>query len=323
MTAWFSMPLARDKQDTLLLLASVLLVLLPHAGHLPLWVTLLCGATLACRAYVTLRGRRMPGNLPLLLVAAIGMAGVLASYDTLLGRDAGVAMLVLLVAFKTLEMHARRDLYVVVFLCFFLALTNFFYSQTILTGLLMLVSVAGLLTTQLTFQMTGAAPPLHARLLLAGKMLLFALPLAAAGFVLFPRIDGPLWGLPSDAEQGGRGLADTMAPGDLTDLALSDEVAFRVRFDGPPPAQSDLYWRGPVLGSFDGRTWKRRQPRLVKGRHPIALQIGGPPVHYEVTLEPSNAPWKCRSPCPIFPAPRRPASRCCCPARWKCGPRIR
>jgi hypothetical protein len=51
-----------------------------------------------------------------------------------LGRDAGVAMLVLLVAFKMLEMHARRDLFVVVFLCFFLVLTNFFYSQSIGTA---------------------------------------------------------------------------------------------------------------------------------------------------------------------------------------------
>ena len=91
------------------------------------WVSLLCVATLAWRGAITLRGKRMPSTLVLLPVAVAAMAGIQFSYQTLLGRDAGVAMLVLLVAFKMLEMHARRDLYVVIFLCFFLVLTNFFY----------------------------------------------------------------------------------------------------------------------------------------------------------------------------------------------------
>ena len=118
--------LSRDKADTLLLLGTAVLVLAPHTLHLPLWVSLLCGATLAWRAAITLRGKRMPPALLLLPVAVAAMAGVQFSYQTLLGKDAGVAMLVLLVAFKMLEMHARRDLFVVIFLCFFLVLTNFF-----------------------------------------------------------------------------------------------------------------------------------------------------------------------------------------------------
>ena len=149
-------PLSRDKQDTLLLIASTVLVLVPHVGHLPAWVSLVCGATLAWRAALTLLGRRMPRNVLLVPVAALAMFGVLRTYHTLLGRDAGVAMLVLLVAFKMLEMHARRDLFVVIFLCFFLVLTNFFYSQGMLTALLMLASLVLLLTTQLSFQLTGA-----------------------------------------------------------------------------------------------------------------------------------------------------------------------
>jgi hypothetical protein len=128
---------------------------------------------------LTLLGRRMPANLVLVPIAAAAMAGVLQTYHTVLGRDAGVAMLVLLVAFKMLEMHARRDLFVVVFLCFFLVLTNFFYSQSIATALLMLVSIVALLTTQLSFQLTGAVPPLRTRLLMGAKMLALALPLAA------------------------------------------------------------------------------------------------------------------------------------------------
>jgi protein-glutamine gamma-glutamyltransferase len=288
--ARLALPLPRDKADTLLLLASSLLVLAPHAAHLPAWVSALCGLTLAWRAAITLLGRRMPPGLLLLPIAAGAMAGVQYSFHTLLGRDAGVAMLVLLVAFKMLEMHARRDLYVVIFLCFFLVLTNFFYSQSIGTALAMAASVVALLTTQLSFQFTGAVPPLRARLLLGARMVALAAPLALALFVLFPRIQGPLWGLPGDAGGARSGLSERMAPGQMSHLAQSDEVAFRVRFEGPPPPQVLLYWRGPVLGAFDGQTWTRvRDAPGPRGTQ--ALVVRGRPVRYQVTLEPSGTRW--------------------------------
>ncbi len=286
--------LSRDKRDTLLLIGAAMLVLAPHAAHLPAWVTLLCGATLAWRAGLTLLGRRLPRNLVLVPIAAAAMAGVLQSYDTLLGRDAGVAMLVMLVAFKMLEMHARRDLFVVVFLCFFLVLTNFFYSQGIGTAILMLVSLAFLLAAQLSFQFTGRVPPLRTRLLMSARMLALALPLAAAVFVLFPRIEGPLWGMPDASRSATTGLSDSMSPGQMSDLAQSEEVAFRVRFEGTAPPQPLLYWRGPVLGSFDGKTWTRVLPlprRTGSSMQPLSIAVGGEPLRYQVTQEASHARW--------------------------------
>jgi len=279
--------LPRDKADTLLLLASALLVLAPHALHLPLWVSLLCGATLAWRAAITLRGKRMPRAIVLLPIAVAAMAGIQFSYDTLLGKDAGVAMLVLLVTFKMLEMHARRDLFVVVFLCFFLALTNFFYTQGIGTALLMLVSIWMLLATQLSFQFTGSVPPLRARLGMAARTLAFAAPVAIVMFVVFPRIHGPLWSMPGGPGAGMTGLSDDMAPGQMSSLALSEEPVFRVQFFGPAPDKADLYWRGPVLGAFDGLTWTR-VPEQARKLH---MSVGAPALDYEVTLEPSSSRW--------------------------------
>ncbi len=285
-------PLPREKADTLLLLGSALLVLAPHAAHLPLWVSLLCGATLAWRAAITLRGKRMPPGLLLLPVAAGAMIGVQVTYNTLLGKDAGVAMLVLLVAFKMLEMHARRDLYVVIFLCLFLVLANFFYAQGIGTALLMVAALVALLTTQLSFQFTGQVPPLSTRLWLGARVLALAAPLALLLFLLFPRIQGPLWGMPSDSA-GRSGLSDTMSPGQVSQLARSTETAFRVRFDGPVPEQERLYWRGPVLAAYDGRTWTRMRPPPLRGDgpQPLALAVAGPAQRYEVTLEPSGGRW--------------------------------
>ncbi|MES2118526.1 MAG: DUF3488 and transglutaminase-like domain-containing protein [Pseudomonadota bacterium] len=282
--------LPRDKADTLLLLAAALMVLAPHFAHLPPWTSAAVCATLLWRAAITWLGKRMPPLWLLLPLSVLSMAGVYHSFHTLLGRDAGVAMLALLLAFKLLEMHARRDLFVVIFLSLFLLLTTFFYSQTMLTALSMLATLAVLLTAQLTFQYTGQVPPLARRLRTAGHIMLLAAPLAALLFIAFPRIQGPLWGLPGDARAGRSGMSDSMAPGNVSSLAMSDEVAFRVRFIDPQPAQSQLYWRGIVLGDYDGRTWTR-VPRRRGPRHEVQLVARGPAVRHQVTLEPTGKRW--------------------------------
>ncbi len=294
MSGWQSTlsSLSRDKADTLMLLFAALLVLIPHAAHLPPWISLLCMVTLLWRGVVTFRGTRMPPAWLLLPVSLAAMGGVFASFHTLLGRDAGVAMLVLLVAFKMLEMHARRDLFVVIFLCFFLVLTNFFYSQGIGTALLMIASIVALLSAQVSFQFTGAVPPLRTRVRIGATTLALAAPLAALMFVVFPRIQGPLWGMPGDAAGGRTGLSDSMAPGNLARLAQSDEVAFRVRFLDPVPAQPQLYWRGVVLGDFDGRTWTQlRRTRGQAAARNVSIKVAGRRVRHEVTLEPSSNRW--------------------------------
>ena len=283
--------LPRDKADTLLLLAAALMVLAPHFGHLPLWTSGAVCAILLWRAMLTWRGRRMPSFWMLLPVSLAAMAGVYASYGSLLGRDPGVAMLALLLAFKLLEMRARRDLFVVVFLGFFVLLTNFFYSQSIPTALFMVATLIVLLTALQTFQYTGAVPPLAQRLHTSGRIFLLAAPLAVLLFIAFPRIQGPLWGMPGDAGSGRTGLSDSMAPGTLASLAQSDDVAFRVRFTDPAPAQHLLYWRSIVLGDYDGRTWTRVPRRRGPQRQEIAVAMRGQPVRQEITMEASNQRW--------------------------------
>jgi transglutaminase-like putative cysteine protease len=283
--------LSRDKSDTLLLLAAALMVLAPHFEHLPLWIGAVVCATLLWRAFITWRGKRMPPLWLLLPVSVASMAGVYRSYHTLLGRDAGVAMLALLLAFKLLEMRARRDLFVVVFLSFFVLLTNFFYSQSMPTALFMVATLIVLLTAQQSFQYTGAVPPLAKRLRTSAKVFLLAAPLALLMFVGFPRIQGPLWGLPGDAHTGHTGISDSMAPGTLSSLAQSEETAFRVRFLDPVPAQNQLYWRSIVLGDYDGRTWTRVPRKRGLERLDVAIAARGKAVRHEVTMEPTGKRW--------------------------------
>jgi transglutaminase-like putative cysteine protease len=283
-------PLSRDKSDTLLLIATCLLVLAPHFLRLPGWVSLLSALLLMWRGWITFRGNRMPPPWLLVPIACAAMAAGYFSHRTFFGRDAGVTMLVLLLVLKLLEMRAKRDLFTVVFVSFFLLLANFFYSQSIAMAALMCVSVVALLVTQLSFQYTGLVPRLKKRLAHGAMIFALAAPVTLVLFVLFPRIQGPLWNLPSDAKAGRTGLSENMTPGNISDLASSEDVAFRVEFTDPMPPRANLYWRGPVLSSFDGRTWTR-MPQPRSDSKAISVGWRGDIIRHAVTLEASGNAW--------------------------------
>ncbi|MFA6013718.1 MAG: DUF3488 and transglutaminase-like domain-containing protein [Gallionellaceae bacterium] len=267
------------------LIASILLVSAPHAAHLPLWVSTLSLVLLAWRAYLSFSGNPLPARALLMLITLACIAGIALNFHSLFGREVGVALLILLASLKLLELRAMRDATVLIYLACFIIITNFFYSQSIATALFMLLTLLVILSTWLHMQ-TGSLT-LKPRLRIAGIILLQAIPLTLVIFVLFPRVQGPLWGMPQDA-YGSSGLSDSMSPGSLSKLSLSDAVAFRVSYNGNVPAREQMYWRGPVFWDFDGRTWTR-------GKNPIsqAPQIDqtGATVEYAVTLEPHNKPW--------------------------------
>jgi transglutaminase-like putative cysteine protease len=297
-------PEALPFRHLLWLLTALAVAVTPHVGRLPWWVTASAAALMAWRLYIGWRHKALPNRWLLLIVALTDMAGVYLTYRTIFGRDAGVAMLVLLLSLKLLEMKSRRDVFVMVFLAYFIALTNFFYSQTIATAGLMLVTV--LMITAALVGLNAPQRPMRANLKTSSVMLLQATPLMLLLFFLFPRVQGPLWGMPQDAFAGQTGLSDTMSPGSLSKLIQSDAIAFRAKFAGEQPARRDLYWRGPVLSNFDGYTWRAGFSRLSMS---ASFTYDGAPVEYEVTLEPHNRNWLFALEMPaLVPANARPTS---------------
>ncbi len=283
--------LPRDSRDTLFLLAVIGWILLPLVAHLPWWCSALALAMLLWRGWLAVTLRPLPGKWWLLGLLLVTLAATLASYRTLLGRDAGVTMIVVLLALKTLELRARRDAFVVFFLGFFTLLTQFFFSQSLLTALAMLLGLLGLLTALVNSHLPVGQPTLGQSARLAGRLALLGAPIMLLLFLLFPRL-APLWGLPGDAMAGRSGLSGRMQVGQVARLALDDRVAMRVRFEGTQPDASTLYFRGPVLSTFDGVEWQTLRPSLPAVLLPPAnLQVSGTPLRYEVTLEPSNRPW--------------------------------
>ncbi|MGH8751826.1 MAG: transglutaminase TgpA family protein [Burkholderiales bacterium] len=270
------------------LLASIAMVSAPHVERLPLWVPIAAGALMLLRLYAAWRHQHLLPKWLLLVLALAAVAGIYLSYGRVLGRDTGVALLVLLTALKLMETRSARDATLVFFLGYFLIITNFLYSQTIATGLYMLLVVLVLTAALMELNRVSGNYGFRQSLKLAGHLLLQAIPLMVVLFLLFPRVQGPLWGLPQDAYSGVSGLSDTMSPGSLSQLSLSDDVAFRVRFDAPPPKNDNLYWRGPVFWRFDGRTWSAGS--FTPGEPPD-WQGSGDPLRYSVTLEPHHKNW--------------------------------
>ncbi len=280
-------PLNLSPAKTLWLLLAEATVIAPHALHLPVWIT---AAALVLGLWRYAANRlcwRAPGRLLRAALVVAGVAGVFASYRTILGRDAGIALLVVMLALKLLELNHRRDAVLFVFLGYFLVITNFLYSQAIGLAAYMFAAVLLLTAALMSINHPGREPQPLVRMRQAGIMLLQAIPLMLLLFVLFPRIPGPLWRLPNDAHAGITGLSDSMRPGDITRLSQSNAVAFRVTFNGPVPKPAQLYWRGPVMWHFDGRGWSA-------GRKPVNAPpppLTGPVLRYAVILEPTNQRW--------------------------------
>lgn len=268
------------------LLLVALLSVLPHARYQPLWLTSVTGLLLLWVSWQWHRGYQVTQvwlKVPLVIAGCIG---IVIHYKTLFGKDAGVAMLMLFMALKLLELKHRRDGIVLTILAYFLLLTHYLYSQSIPTGIWLLFATL-IITAALIHLHSPSGTPSRASLKLSAKLLLQALPFMIVLYLLFPRISGPLWGLPQDALSGRTGLSDTMSPGSLSNLALSGEIALRAQFEGPPPGKEQLYWRGPVLDYYDGRSWST----LPLRNSPPELIFTGPELRYSLTLEAHNQRW--------------------------------
>ena len=267
------------------LLLSILMVIAPHADHLPLWVSTLCTALLLWRTYLTYSGNPLPKRWLLMSITIASVGGIAINFHTLFGREVGVTLLMLLSTLKLMELRAMRDAMALIYLACFVIITNFFYSQSIPTALYMLATLFVIVTTWVHLQAQRIA--LEPRLRIAAILLLQAIPLTLILFILFPRVQGPLWGMPQDAFASS-GLDDKMAPGSLSRLSLSDAVAFRVTYVNKIPRRDQMYWRGPVLWEFDGRTWT--PGKTMSTTAPKFTELGQE-IDYSVTLEPHNKPW--------------------------------
>lgn len=276
--AWLALPLA--------------LVVALHVGRLPLWIGLMwLGCALWRGIQAARRYPRVP-RWPALLLALPSLVGILLEYRTLIGPEAGVGLLVLLTGLKLLETRDARDHGILVLVGYFLLLAGFLEDQSLPVAAYAMFSALAL---------TASLASLHGEAAFLGRLqfrrhfgtaamlLLQALPLTLALFVLVPRIPAPLGGL-IQIEHAQSGLSDQMSPGSISRLMLSNQPAFRAEFAaGAKPASETLYWRGPVFWHYDGLSW--REGGSPRPADPFDLEPRGEAIEYRVTLEPHAQRW--------------------------------
>ncbi|HNU66087.1 MAG TPA: DUF3488 and transglutaminase-like domain-containing protein [Methylotenera sp.] len=272
------------------LLATLALILLLHAGNLPIWVVIISALFGIWRFFILSKNWPMP-KLYILAPITIGIGlGIIFTFGGMFGRDTSLALLVSMLSLKLLETKTKRDFYLVVILGYFVVGKLFLFNQSMFTFVLSIAPLALLTAALVQINSTHAQPSTYL-LKYAAKMLLQAIPLMLVLFVLFPRIPGPLWSLPQDAHSkiGLPGLSDSIKFNQVSQNAQDNSVAFRVKFKGDVPAQQQLYWRGPVLLTSDQDEWNISNQAGYINQEP--LTIGGKPIEYSITLEPHKQKW--------------------------------
>ncbi len=277
----------------------ILLAQLPHVFHLPIWISVFGAGVVAIKWWNVHHPNNLKLNWVLSSRAAVVLGllgGVLIKlhFGYFIGRDPCVAFLFLLLGCKFAEARRQSDATTLMCLSGFLLLTQYLYSQSILSALLTIPAVMSLgVALSILNEHSTRSLSNHARLV--GRLLIQGAPIAALLFIVFPRLPGPLWSLPEDATAT-TGLSDSMSPGEIGNLSQSDEVAFRVDFEGTPPDARDLYWRGPVMSNFDGSNWsinKLQADGAIETSNTTA-DLGNDnskSISYTVTLQPHNKKW--------------------------------
>ena len=273
------------------LLACLAVVVVPHFQRLPIWASVLVTVLLIWRGLVPIFHWRLPAAWLRALLATGAFIGLYLSYGKINSQEAGAGLLVVMAAFKLTEMDKVRDCTIVLMLSYFILITHFLVSQEI--GTTVYVFGSTVLVTALLLEVSHPQGPLSPRTTVrAGAVLMAqAVPLMLLMFVLFPRIPGPLWGVPADSTSARTGLSNSMEPGLISKLGLSEEIAFRVRFLDPLPPPAQRYWRGPIFWLYNGRGWTAGNELNQQPDSTLPLEPQGSSIRQEIMLEAHDQRW--------------------------------
>ncbi len=277
-----------NQRTLIFLLSAIGLITLPHALHVPIPIISFFFVLLTWRAIGIWRPAYLPNKFLVFLLLLSGIALLVIMHQGVFGRDAGTAVFVTALGLKLLEIKTQRDLYLITYLAFIVAASQFLYVQNILmAGYILLVCIS-LFGTLLCIN-SGSLGNLQS-LKLAGKFLAQALPLTIILFIFFPRLEAPRWSFLQENSTVMTGLSDTLEPGSISQLGLSGELVFRAKFSGTIPPSNQRYWRGPVFSYTDGKKWEQTKNTYFK-RHLDKVRFFGDAYQYKILMEPQSKNW--------------------------------
>ncbi|HVK61533.1 MAG TPA: DUF3488 and transglutaminase-like domain-containing protein, partial [Bdellovibrionales bacterium] len=277
-----------DKSLQLLLVGIVVFNAIPHYFDIPMWASALAAVLLFWKFMYLHRGLWRPPKQVIWGIALLASGCVVLEYRTLIGQDAAASLLVILASCKLLETNRYRDAMFVVFTSYFLLMTHLLFSQSLLSTVFMAIDV--LLITTLMFHIHKRDRRTSARSFRPiMRTMLLALPVWIFLFIAFPRFSAGFWNMKTDPKNN-IGFSESLDPGGVSEIAGSEETAFRVDFnDGVRPNPEFMYWRGAILTVGDGLKWKI--DRAQNTDRIIQEKPTEKPIQYEVLLEPTFRRW--------------------------------
>lgn len=283
-------------------LTSVAIVLIPQSLRMPIWISVVAAVCIAWRVLIFNGKLDYPGRWLRVLMVLFTLVFSIFQMRTLgIGLDSAASLLALGFVFKLIEMRHKRDIYVVISLCYVMTMVAFLYSQSIVATAYSLIAVTVILGAMVSLNRAAGLKDGFGTAVMSTKILLQALPLAVVLFYVFPRI-APLWAVPIQSPGASTGVSDEMSPGDISSLGRSGNLAFRVQFNGSEVLPHEaLYWRGLVLTDFDGETWRRARSGSAFAigsansdrqlRWDGRMEKEGGALDYNIILEPTQKPW--------------------------------
>ncbi|MGK0476030.1 MAG: transglutaminase-like putative cysteine protease [Oleispira sp.] len=244
------------------LILAISSVYLPLQTHLPLWTSLVFISVIVWRWMMHLGHWPFPNSAVKVVVVVLAITAVVVSAKGRFHLESATTFILVASLLKVLEIKNQRDGYIVIFISMFLLAVNFLFEQGLFTALYSLLAVWLLLSALVGLHQTlSSDQQLSQNFWRAGKtssqVLLLSLPTMLVLFLLFPRLE-PLWTLNLQSSKAKTGLSDHMSPGDIADLSNSDELVFRVQFEGAVPTSDQWYWRGLVLDYYEEVNGKAR-----------------------------------------------------------------
>ncbi|MEX2367451.1 MAG: transglutaminaseTgpA domain-containing protein, partial [Pseudohongiellaceae bacterium] len=102
------------------LLAALVAVILPHVGRMPIWLSLFCACCIMARIFIYQGRLSFPGaKIKVACVLFILISMALQFGRDIFAMESIVAIMVVGITLKLLEMQQKRDILLVIYLCYF------------------------------------------------------------------------------------------------------------------------------------------------------------------------------------------------------------
>lgn len=261
--------------------------------QLSLWLLIIAGFCIAWQFISLVKAVRAPSQTIKFLLIFLGCMLIIIDAKNVGLLLTMVQLLVFSYLLKPFEMRRRRDFYQINILGLLILVCSLIFYQSIAFSVIVLLLVV--LNTGVLIGLFVQSKPIKPTVIVSAKLIGQSIPLAIILFVFFPKLP-PFWQVPL-AKSATTGLSDSVAIGDIANLALSNDLAFRVEFENNPAQYGELYWRTLVLEHFDGSHWRQnvaRKSLKARIRSKQLPQISGETqqtLDYQVFIEPTFQHW--------------------------------